>query len=146
MDIISVIVKFLSPCLPFLLTMGTKTAEGASQKVGEDVWNKAKVIWGKLQPKVEAKEEAKKAAAEAAKNLEDQDFQGAFRKELKQILTAEPELVKEIAQILPEILGTQKSDSGAAVHNPQAFDESTQLNANIINQPNLSKTYNNSPK
>jgi hypothetical protein len=27
---IAVIVKFLAPCLPFLLTMGNKAAEGAS--------------------------------------------------------------------------------------------------------------------
>jgi hypothetical protein len=51
---IALIVKFLAPCLPFLLNFGNKVAEGAYQKVGEDVWNKGKAIWGKLQPKVEA--------------------------------------------------------------------------------------------
>ncbi|MEY2914037.1 MAG: Prochlorococcus phage [Cyanobacteriota bacterium] len=34
---IAAIVKLITPCLPFLLTMGNKAAEGASQKVGEDV-------------------------------------------------------------------------------------------------------------
>lgn len=43
MDIVA-IVKLITPCLPFLLTMGNKAAEGASQKVGEDVWNQAKMI------------------------------------------------------------------------------------------------------
>ncbi|WP_413174294.1 hypothetical protein [Anabaena azotica] len=46
---IAVIVKFLAPCMPFLLAMGNKVAEGASQKVGEDIWNRAKAIWAKLQ-------------------------------------------------------------------------------------------------
>jgi hypothetical protein len=30
--------------------VGNKAVEGASQKVGEDVWNKAKAIWAKLHP------------------------------------------------------------------------------------------------
>ncbi|MEH2173130.1 hypothetical protein [Nostoc sp.] len=50
---IALLVKFLAPCLPFLLNVGKKVVEGASQKVGEDVWNKAKAIWTKLYPKVE---------------------------------------------------------------------------------------------
>ena len=137
---IAVIVKFLAPCLPFLLTMGNKAAEGASQKVGEDVWNSAKAIWAKLQPKVEANNDAKKAAAEAAKNLEDEDFQGAFRAELKKILTADTALAEEIAKILEE----QKSDGGSSVVNAQSYDESTQINAGRdVVKPNFSRTYNN---
>jgi hypothetical protein len=45
---IALLVKFLAPCLPFLLKVGNKAVEGASEKVGEDVWNKGKVIWAKL--------------------------------------------------------------------------------------------------
>jgi hypothetical protein len=121
---IAVIVKFLAPCLPFLLTVGNKAVEGASQKVGEDVWNKAKAIWGKLQPKVEAKEAAKEAAEDVAKNPDDEDLQASFRVQLKKILEADAELAKEIA----EILQTQNSDSGAAVVNAQSYDNSVQIN------------------
>ena len=140
---IAVIVKFLAPCLPFLLTMGNKAAEGASQKVGEDVWNSAKVIWAKLWPKVEANNDAKKAAAEAAKNLEDEDFQGAFRAELKKILTADTELAEEIAKILEE----QKSDDSSSVVNAQSYDESTQINAgrDVVN-PTYDMRRINNPK
>jgi hypothetical protein len=140
---IAVIVKFLAPCLPFLLTMGNKAAEGASQKVGEDVWNSAKAIWAKLWPKVEANNDAKKAAAEAAKNLEDEDFQGAFRAELKKILTADTALAEEIAKILEE----QKSDDSSSVVNAQSYDESTQI---ITGRDVVSPTYDmrriNNPK
>ncbi|MFN9399681.1 MAG: hypothetical protein ACK57R_00295, partial [Dolichospermum sp.] len=80
---IAAIVKLITPCLPFLLTMGNKAAEGASQKVGEDVWNQAKVIWDKLWPKVEAKEEAKKAATKAQQNPDDDDLQAAFRVQIR---------------------------------------------------------------
>ena len=42
---IALLVKVLAPCLPFLLNVGNKAVEGASQKVGEDVWNKGANRW-----------------------------------------------------------------------------------------------------
>lgn len=121
---IAVIVKFLAPCLPFLMTMGNKAAEGASQKVGEDVWNRAKVIWAKLQPKIEAKEAAKEAAEDVAKNPDDEDLQVSLRVQLKKILEADTELAEEIAKILQ----TQNSDAGSSVVNAQSYGESIQIN------------------
>ncbi|MBD2297573.1 hypothetical protein [Nostoc sp. FACHB-190] len=97
---IALIVKILAPCLPFLLNVGGKVAEGASQKVGEDVWNKAKAIWGKLQPKVEAKEAAKEAAADVAQTPDDEDLQASLRVQLKKILDADTALAEEITKIL----------------------------------------------
>lgn len=97
---IALIVKFLAPCLPFLLNVGNKAVEGASQKVGEDVWNKAKAIWAKLHPKVEAKAAAKEAATDVAENPGDEDLQASLRVQLKKILDADTTLAEEIAQIL----------------------------------------------
>jgi hypothetical protein len=94
---IALIVKFLAPCLPFLLN---KVAEGASLKVGEDVWNKAKAIWGKLQPKVEAKEAAKEAATDVAQSPEDEALRTCLQVQLKKILDADTALAEEIAKIL----------------------------------------------
>ena len=103
MDIVTsvaAIVKLIAPCMPFLMTIGTKVAEGASQKVGEDVWNRAKVIWAKLQPKIEAKEAAKEAAEDVAKNPDDEDLQGSLRVQLRKILEADTALAEEIVKIL----------------------------------------------
>ncbi|MEH2297641.1 MAG: hypothetical protein V7K88_00835 [Nostoc sp.] len=97
---IALLVKFLAPCLPYLLNVGNKAVEGASQKVGEDVWNKAKAIWAKLHPKVEAKEAAKEAATDVAQKPEDEDLQASLRVQLKKILEADTALAEEIAQIL----------------------------------------------
>ncbi|BAY92964.1 MULTISPECIES: hypothetical protein [unclassified Tolypothrix] len=97
---IALIVKFLAPCLPFLLNVGNKAIEGASQKVGEDGWNKAKAIWAKLHPKVEAKEAAKEAAADVAQNPDDEDLQASLRVQIKKILDADTALAEEIAKIL----------------------------------------------
>ncbi|WGV24742.1 hypothetical protein [Halotia branconii] len=97
---ITLLVKILAPCLPFLLNVGNKAVEGASQKVGEDVWNKAKVIWAKLHPQVEAKAAAKEVATDVATNPDDEDLQASLRVQLKKILDADKTLAQEIAQIL----------------------------------------------
>lgn len=97
---IALIVKFLAPCLPFLLNVGNKAVESASEKLGEDVWNKAKAIWAKLHPKVEAKEAAKEAATDVAESPEDEDLQASLRVQLKKILDADTALAEEIAKIL----------------------------------------------
>ena len=120
---ISLLVRILAPCLPFLMTVGNKAVEGASQKVGEDIWNKAKAIWAKLQPKVKAKEAAQEAAGDVAKNPEDEDSQAALRVQLKKILSADPELAAEIAQIFQ----SESSSSGGdnIQMSGKSYDQST---------------------
>ena len=62
MDVLA-LTAFLAPCLPFLLEkVGAPALEGAASKLGEDTWEKAKAIWGKLRPKVESTAAAKMAA------------------------------------------------------------------------------------
>jgi hypothetical protein len=111
---ISLLVKFLIPCLPFLLNVGNKAIEGASQKLGEDVWKKATVIWGKLLPRVESKAAALEATKDVANDPENEDLQTVLRVQLKKIFSEEPTLAAEIAQILSEI-----STTGTDVDNIQ---------------------------
>ncbi|MEH2365174.1 CHAT domain-containing protein [Nostoc sp.] len=99
---IALLVKFLAPCLPFLLNVGNKAVEGASQKLGEDVWRKATVVWGKLQPKVEGKPAALEAATDVAKSPEDEDLQVALRVQLKKLLEYDELLAQKITQIMQE--------------------------------------------
>ncbi|MEM6399042.1 MAG: hypothetical protein AAF757_02260 [Cyanobacteria bacterium P01_D01_bin.116] len=120
---INLLVRILAPCLPFLMTFSNKAAEGASQKVGEDIWNKVKTIWGKLQPKVKAKEAAQEAARDVAKNPEDEDSQAALRVQLKKILEADPELAAEIAQILQSESAPSNRDN--IQMSGKSYDEST---------------------
>ncbi len=117
---LSLLVKILTPCLPFILNVGNKAVEGASQKVGEDVWRKGTVIWGKLQPKVEGKAATLEAAKDVANDPEDEDLQTALRVQLKKILEREPTLAAEIAQILSE-----KSTTGAGGDNTQQYVSGT---------------------
>jgi hypothetical protein len=101
---ITTLVAFLSPFLPFLLKLGGKAAEKATEtaagKFGEASWTKAQAVWEKLSPKVEAKESAKKAAVAFANAPEDEDFQVALKVQLKKLLAEDEVLVNAIAQIL----------------------------------------------
>lgn len=102
--------------------MGNKAVEGASEKVGEDVWNKAKAIWAKLHPKVEAKEAAKEAATDVAQKPEDKDLQASLRVQLKKILDADTPLAEEITKILQA--STDKPGDNIQV-SANAYDQST---------------------
>lgn len=111
---------FLAPFLPTLMKLGGKILEGAAAKTGEtggtklteQAVNKAKAIWERLHPKVEAKESAKEAAKDVAKTPADEDARAALRLQLKKILEADPALAGAIAKIMQEdapdgTLGTQ---------------------------------------
>lgn len=131
---ISLLVKILAPCLPFLMTVGNKTVESASQEVGEDIWNKAKAIWAKLKPKVEKKPIAKAAAQELATSPDDSDALDTLGKQLKKILAADAELADEIAKILQET--ATKPDNSSSSVAAQSYDESVQINTGRdVNQP-----------
>jgi hypothetical protein len=103
MDIVT-LTAFITPFLPFLLKLGGKAAEKATEtaagKFGEAAWNKAQAVWGKLSPKVYAKESAKEAAVDVANAPEDADFQVVLKIQLKKLLDQDEALANAIAQIL----------------------------------------------
>lgn len=101
MDIVA-LMAFLNPCLPFLLKLGEKSAESAASKVGEDIWDKAKKIWEKLQPQVEAKEDARIAAQQLAAKPESEPRKAVFQEELETLLKENPSVAAAISQILKE--------------------------------------------
>lgn len=102
-----ILTKFLSPFLPYLLKLGDKAAEEAAKKLAGDAWEKAKAIWSKLKPKVEAKEEVKVGVQQVAAKPESADRQLVLREELETLLKENPDLEAAIAQII-------ESDSAAS--------------------------------
>lgn len=120
---ISLLVKFLAPCLPFLLNVGNKAMEGASQKRSEDIWQKATVVWRKLQPYVEAKPAALEAVVDVAKNPLYEDSQAALRQQLKKILESDTVLAAEIAEILEESVIQPTGDN--IQMSGQSYDQSS---------------------
>jgi hypothetical protein len=106
---IAALTALLAPFLPSLMKLGNKAAEAAAGKLGEDAWNKAKAVWEKLHPKVEAKEAALEAATDVAAAPEDEDSLASLRKQLKKILDNDPTLAQEIAQLMQEDAATGSS-------------------------------------
>ncbi len=91
---------FLAPALPYLLT-GVEEASGAlGAKLAEDTWEKAKEIWGRLRPQVEANSVAKVVAADLAQAPDDPDAQAALRLQLKKLLAEDAQLASELARLL----------------------------------------------
>jgi len=76
----------LTPLLPYLLKAGEKAAEEAGKKLGGDAWDRAKALWAKLRPKVEAKPAAQEAVQDAAAAPNDKDMQAALRLQLRKLL------------------------------------------------------------
>ena len=96
------IVVFLTPFLPYLLTMGEKAAEEAGKKFGADAWERAKTLWDKLRPKVEAKPAAQDAAQNVAETPNDEDALASLRLQLKKLLSEDQSLTEEITRLWTE--------------------------------------------
>ncbi|MBD2524091.1 hypothetical protein [Nostoc sp. FACHB-133] len=105
MDIIT-LTTFLTPFLPYLLKAGEKAAEEAGKKLGEgfgaNAWEKAKALWTKLQPKVEAEPMAEGAAKKLAKSPDNQKAKASLQEELKNFLDEDKNLAAEIARLMQE--------------------------------------------
>jgi len=130
---IALLTTFLAPFLPFLGkflgNLGEKAAEEAAKKFGVDSWEKAKAIWSKLGPKVEAKEEAKIAVQQVAAKPESQNRQSVLQEELEALFKENPDLAAAIAKIM-------QSDSSAETSNVTNIAQTAGDNANVVGQIN----------
>lgn len=106
MELAALLASFLTPFLPHLLKLGKPVAEEAGKalggKLGEGTWETAKQAWGKLAPKVTDKPLAKGAAEALANNGQDDEAQEIWLSQLKKVLTANPELAKDLQGLLDQ--------------------------------------------
>ena len=93
-------VAFLAPFLPYLLKAGEKAAKEAGKEFGADAWERARTLWGRLRPKIEAKPAAQEAAGDVAANPQDADAQAALRLQLKKMLTEDETLARQVQRVL----------------------------------------------
>lgn len=96
--LVQTMTTLLAPALPYLL----KAGESAASKIGEDAWEKAKTLWGKLAVKIKAKPSAQEAVEDVAKTPADEDAQAALRVQLKKLLSEDTGLAKELEQLIGE--------------------------------------------
>src|SRR2546423_82465 len=98
--IVPSLVTFLSPFLPYLLKVGEQAAEEAGKKFGDDAWERAKLLWGRLRPTLVAKPAAQEAAQDVAKSPGDEEAQTVLRVQLRKLLIEDSALAEEISRLM----------------------------------------------
>ncbi len=73
------------------------------KKIGGEAWEKAKALWGKLRPRIEAKPAAQQAVQEAAADPQDAAKQEALVQALAQVLQEETFLQDKVTTIVSDL-------------------------------------------
>jgi hypothetical protein len=118
-----VIVSFLGPFLPYLVKVGEKAAEEAGKQLGVSAWERARALWNKLRPEVEAKQAVGKAVQEVAKTPNDEGARAALRLQLEELLIENKHLAHEVSKLIKEDPETMAS----SVINQSAGDGAIQI-------------------
>lgn len=109
MELAVLIASFLSPFLPHLVDLGKPVAEEAGKvlgtKIGENSWEQAKKVWGKLSPQLTASPLATGATQALSQDSEDQDARDVLTKQLDKILSSNPALAEELERVLQRNTG-----------------------------------------
>lgn len=96
--------KWIIPALPYLLQGIKIGGKKAAEKLGEASAGKsmelAQSLWNKLTGKKAKSDKLSIAAKELSKTPKDKDWQAMLNKEIKQLLKADPALLKEITLMI----------------------------------------------
>lgn len=106
------IAVLLGPAVPYLVIGGTKAAEKAGEKLGTEVWDKAKDIWQKLYS--DKADNLGEIARDLAVEPEDNGIKQVFAEEIKKMIEENPSLAIELAslmesQVVQNVLAEQNS-------------------------------------
>ncbi len=96
------VATFLIPLLPFLSKAGETMAEEAGKNLVGAAWDKAKSMWARLKPKVDANPAALAVVKRAENKPDDGRVKGALELELEEMLSGDGEFAKQIAELLEE--------------------------------------------
>src|ERR1043165_4981146 len=127
-DVAASVSGLLTPVLPYLIKFGKaagdKSLEEIVTKIGEEGWESAKRLWAKLNPWLTHSDEATEKMAELANEVEIAESEGraneiekvanAFEFDIKRLLKSNPDLAREMAELIKE---TQDKLNDGAVFN-----------------------------
>lgn len=99
---------FLAPFLPYLISGGEEAIKVVGKKLGESSWEKAKILWRKINIFVKDDPKLKGVSIALAEEPQDQDFQVAFAKLLVTQLENLPELADELFDLMKDDQSVQK--------------------------------------
>lgn len=107
-SVASAVVPVLAPALRHLVKVAEKVgekgggtfAETAGKEIGENTWETAKSLWGRLGGKILERPAALEAARDVAKNPGDDDLKAVLKVQIRKILEENPALAQDVAKIL----------------------------------------------
>ncbi|MEH2464588.1 MAG: hypothetical protein V7K23_12740 [Nostoc sp.] len=133
----AIFTSFLAPCLPYLLKKVAEPAlGGAATKLGQDTWDKAKAIWTKLCPKVEAEAAANIAATKLAEKPDSEVWKAALQEELEVLFQQDQSLADFIVEIL------KSKDEGSSTNGVQIEQTAGTVEGQMIGQMQNSQAKN----
>ena len=94
--------SFLIPFLPYLLKAGEKASEEAGKKLGAEAWDKAKGLWTRLRPRVEAKPAAQDIVQKALAHPQDERVKAALELQVEDILREDAAFTADVARLWEE--------------------------------------------
>jgi hypothetical protein len=83
-----------------LQEVGEQAAHAAGRALGPDALARARALWEKLDPALKARPAAQEAAHDVAADPDDEDARAALRLQLKKLLTDDPALASQLAQLI----------------------------------------------
>lgn len=94
---------FLAPFLPYLLKAGEKAAEELGKGLGGAAWERAKALWARLRPRVEAQPAVRQAVQEVAADPQNAQKQETLAQALARVLQEDESLRAEAKVIVSDL-------------------------------------------
>jgi hypothetical protein len=105
------ITSLIAPIFPDLTKAGESITNAAGGMIGEETWELAKSVWGKLSGRLSESAVSKEAVQTAAENPNDEDAAAALRLQIKRLLLDDGALASELE-------GELKRANRATSHDP----------------------------
>lgn len=101
-ELVKQLTPMLIPLLPYLVKLGEGVVDGAGELVAAGTWERAKTLWVKLQPQMDAKPSAKQAVQKVIVHPDDVRAQGNLEMELEDLLKENSALATQVAEWLKQ--------------------------------------------
>jgi hypothetical protein len=112
LQVATAVAGYLAPFLPSLMKMGEaageKLAETVGEKGGDAAWKTAEGLWAKLKARFSQEPALQGAATLVASQPEDETYRTVLAKALSQHLEKDPDLARDLADLLGGDRGIQE--------------------------------------
>jgi hypothetical protein len=101
MDIVA-LTAFLAPLLQFVLRVGNRVADTATDAAADEAVGFARRIWNALRGPVEQKDAAREAVEDVSQHPDDEELRTVLRVQLRKLLEEDDVLATEVGRLWAE--------------------------------------------